>query len=246
MYYSKGANVFHIIIRISDAPGSFGRVLDLLGSKVNLVGTSTYTLGDGSAMVSAFAEALSKNETAAGIKKLLAASSVVVESEVRQGKDGLLVDTFHTGLEALREDYMLLRRWGMGSVFDHIVKIFGTGGEVLLYEEGAAMARGNLERTTAALSPQILAEYPSYLMNFLSAQGWGQFKLEQKRDKSVITVTDCFECAKGSEVRKKCDFVRGYLEGTASAAGGVPTQVEELQCTLKGGRACVFQVSRRE
>lgn len=245
MYYAEGDRLFQIIVKISDAPGSLSSILNLLGTRVNLVGTATYTLGDGTAMLSAFAKALSDKETPATIQKALGTSPATVESEVREGKDGLLVDTFHTGLEALGEDYMLLRRWGLGNMFDHIVKIFGSGGEVLLFEEGAAMARGNLERTTAALTMPAVMNHPSYVISFLTAQGWGSFKLVQEKNSSTITATDCFECAKGSKIRKKCDFVRGYLEATASGMGG-PYQAEEVECTLRGGKNCVFRLAPRK
>ena len=245
MYYAPGKRLFQIVVRISDAPGSLSSILNLLGSRVNLIGTATYTLGDGTAMLNAFAEALTAQDTTASIKKALSTSPATVESEVREGKDGLLVDTFHTGLEALGEDYMLLRRWGMGNMFDHIVKIFGTGGEVLLYEEGSAMARGNLERTSSALTMPTILGNPSYLISFLSAQGWGSFKLDQVKDEATVTAADCFECAKGSKVRRKCDFVRGYLEGTASGAGG-EYQAEEVECRLRGGKACVFHIFPRK
>ena len=87
----------------------------------------------------------------------------------------------------------------------------------------------------------------TYLVNFLSAQGWGTFEMERGRGELEfeVAISDCFECAKGSPVRKRCDFVRGYFDGTASPVYGVPMQVEEAECVLRGAKACVFRIAPR-
>ena len=195
MYYARGKRLFQVIVHISDAPGSLGEVLRILGSMVNLIGTSTYTLGDGTAMFIAFTQALTSSVSPEKVQSALGGSPAAIESEVREGQDGLLVDTFHTGLDVANEDFMLLRRGGMGSVFDHIVKIFGSGGEVLLYEEGVAMAGENAERTQAALPPPVVRNNMTYLVNFLSAQGWGTYEMERGRGELEfeVAITDCFE-----------------------------------------------------
>ncbi|MDE1858889.1 MAG: hypothetical protein KGI26_07475, partial [Thaumarchaeota archaeon] len=64
LIYSKGKKLFNIVVHMSDDPGSMRAVLDALGERVNLIGTSSYTLSDGTAMFTAFAEGLSKDETA--------------------------------------------------------------------------------------------------------------------------------------------------------------------------------------
>jgi predicted hydrocarbon binding protein len=245
LYYAKGKRLFQIIVHISDAPGSLGATLNLLGPMVNMVGTSTYTLGDGTAMISAFAEGLGPEVTSGTIQRALGGSKATIESEVREGHEGLLVDSFHTGLKVGGDDYILLRRGGMISVFDQIVKIFGTGGEVLLYEEGKALGRGNAQKRVDELGSDTVVKDAGYLAKALSAQGWGKVETTSKPGSKefVVTVTDCFECTGSARVRKRCDFVRGFFEGSSGVTRGVPIRVEEVECTLRGDPACSFRIS---
>ncbi len=248
IYYAKGKKLFQIIVQMSDTPGSLGSILDLLGSKVNLVGSSTYTLGDGTAILSAFAEALSQEETGGSLHDLLESSQAIKEVEVREGQGGLLIDTFHKGLQVGNDEYIQLRRDGLSGVFDHIVKIFGTGGEVLLYEEGLALAQKAAEKTKATLTIGVINANLMYMVNLLSAQGWGTFEVKpgEGDHEYTIMVSDCFECSNGSEVRRGCDFMRGSLERSSGVTFGVPMQSEEPECILRGARACVFQIAPKK
>lgn len=244
-YFAKGKKLFHIIVHMSDAPGSLVAILDLLRQNVNLIGISTYTLNDGSAMLSAFAEALTPKETPAVLQQLLGQSKATLESEVREGHDGLLVDTFHTGLNVGGEDYFLARRDGVSEMFNHIVKIFGSGGEVLLFEEGKALGRENARKRVSELGVERVREEGSYLAKALAAQGWGNSETlkGRKTGEIVLEVTDCFECCGGPSGRKGCHFYRGFLEGSAEITSKVPVKSEEIQCTFKGAKACVFRLT---
>jgi len=54
--FAEGKDLFHVVVRMSVAPGPLSPILDALRPRLNLIGIHTYTLGDGSAMLSAFAE----------------------------------------------------------------------------------------------------------------------------------------------------------------------------------------------
>jgi len=72
-----------------------------------------------------------------------------------------------------RDEYLLMRREGLSGVFDHIVKLFGTGGEVLLHEEGRALGRDNAERRIKELGEEMAANEASYLARALTPRGGG-------------------------------------------------------------------------
>lgn len=244
IHFAEGKRLLHVVVHMSDAPGSLSAILDVLGSRVNLVGLTSYTLSDGTAMLSAFAEALPPGEpvsvTAQALKKLDAA----LEVRVTEGTDGILVDDFHTGMQVGDDDYIMLSREGLSRVFDHIVRIFGTGGEVLLYEEGKALGQQNSQRMLGALGSERVESAASYLLRSLTAEGWGTVQSSKPGVRPFkVTIEDCFECKGGSNVRKGCDLARGFYEGSVEATRGVPAKVEEVECTLRGGKACVFHVS---
>lgn len=245
MHYAKGKKLFHIIVHMSDAPGSMSAILDGLGKRVNFIGMTSYSLSDGTAMLTAFAESLSPRETPESLKAVLVGLSASLEADVREGVDGLLVDTFHRGIQVGDDDYILLRREGLAGVYDHIVKIFGTGGEVLLYEQGKALGKDNAQRRVKELGVGNIVSNSSYLGRALTAQGWGLIESKTKPESKefLITVTDCFECSGADRVRKGCDFLRGFFEGSAEVTRGKRPVVKEVECRLRGSKACVFHFS---
>ena len=245
LHFAKGKRFFQIIVRISDKPASLKPVVDLLAQKVNLINISAYNLDDGTAIFSAFAEALSPGETTSTLERAFSRSGAMKEVEVREGQDGLLVDTFHTGLVAAGKEYLLMRRDGFGRVLDHIVGLLGSGGVTLLFEEGKAMGRDNAVSLRDEIGSDLDLSLWPYLLKILTAYGWGTLEFEPGLtiSEGAIRVGNCLECADTSNVRRGCNFLRGYLEGGAEAATGVPFKSEEVECTLRGGKQCVFHLT---
>jgi len=248
VHFAPGKRLFHIVFKLSDAPGSYSSILDLLSARVNLIGTGTYTLSDGTAMFSGFAEGLSEKETAAGLKKLILESDAAIAADVNQGVDGLLVDTFHTGFTVGNDPYMLMRREGLGHMFNKVSKILGSGGDALLYEEGLAMGLKNTETMVKTIGAERVRAQLRVLSRFLSAQGWGEVEAEKGpgKDEFTLRVNDCFECAESPDSRKGCNFMRGYLVGSAKIALGKDYKSVETKCVLRRANFCEFKLAPTE
>jgi predicted hydrocarbon binding protein len=244
MYYSKGKKLFQIVLHISDEPGSLSSVLKVLGTKVNLLGTSSYTLNDGTAIYSAFAEGLSPEETAESLQRDLTRVKSTLEADVRAGDEGLLVDTFHNGISVGNQDYVFLRRDGLNGMFERIVQLFGSGGVVLLYEQGKAMGMNNAQNVVEEIGMDVVKSKTAYLAHLLTAQGWGVTESTTRPGSSEVTITvdNCLECSGNTKGRKGCDFLRGYFEGTAQVTRGRGLRSDEVECRLRGAKACVFRL----
>jgi|SRR5579863_4262026 len=243
--YSPGKKLFHIVVKMSDAPGSYSAILNLLGSKVNLIGTTTYTLSDGTAIFSGFSESLDDTQTASGLKKVIMSSKAAKDAEVGEGHDGLLVDTFHIGLEVGGDPFMLFRREGLSHMFDHVVKILGSGGEALLFEEGKDLGRRNAHRMHDLIGKKRARDEAEYLSSYIGAQGWGRVTPAEGELKagSNIQLEDCFECTGDMMYRKGCNFMRGYFTGSIEETYDMEVDVKETQCVSKGAKACEFTVT---
>lgn len=241
-YHAPGKKLFQIVVKISDEPGSLSRILSLLGSRVNFVGTDTYTMSDNTAIFSAFAEALSKVETPEKLSQLVMSSSAALDCEITEGKEGILVDAFHTGLVADGESTMLFRRKALARMFERVHTLLGSGGDFLLYEEGLAIGKANGEAFVKMLGRERIRELLPYLRNNLSAQGWGRIAVggQAGGEASTIIVYDCFECSESPGSRTACHFFRGYIVGNRLATTGQDLVAEEVKCTLRGDQACEF------
>ncbi len=247
-YFAPGKKLFQIVVKMSDEPGSLGLILSLLGSRVNLIGTDTYTMRDGTAIFSAFSEALSTEETPEKLQGLVMSSKAALACEVIEGRDGMLVDAFHTGLEANGEGTMLFRRIALARMLDRTHNLLGSGGDFLLYEEGFAIGKANGEDFVKMLGREKVNEIIGYLRNDISAQGWGRVAVGEapQADSSTIIIYDCFECSEKSSSRTGCHFFRGYIVGSRLATTGQELSAEEVRCTLKGDKVCEFLLTPKK
>lgn len=243
--YSPGKKLFKIVVKLSDAPGSLGSVLELLSKGVNLLGSVSYTLGDGKAMWSGFGEALGETASADAVSERLKKSKAVMDCEVLESVDGLLVDSFHQGIDTESgEAMMLIPRHGISHMFDQVVRQFGSGGEVLLYRQGTMLGTDAAKWFVKLLGPQMATKMVATLRPILSASGWGVPTRVNESPKGTYTlrIDDCFECSHGDGATKSCSFLRGYLEGSATAVIGTPMTCSESKCRRRGERACEFVI----
>jgi predicted hydrocarbon binding protein len=244
-YYAKGRNLFHIVAKTTDEPGSMSKILALLSPRVNFIGINAYSLEDDSAIFSAFAEGLVPDETAAKIRSLLISSEAVLDGEVMPGHDGILVDTFHTGLEAHGDEMMTIRRKAMTGMLARISGLLGSGGETVLYEEGKAIGRINTEETIRIIGRKRVIANIAYLRKWLQALGWGEVSATIKKDGTHFVIRDCFECAQDRDYRTGCHFFRGYIVGSRGVQYGIDPLSKEVKCMMKGDKVCEFILSPR-
>ena len=245
VHYAPGKKLLHIVVRLSDAPGSYSSILDLVRKKVNLIGTSTYTRSDGTAVFSGFSEALSPKTTGKELEKLIMSSKAAISADVYEGKDGLLVDTFHTGFVVGNEEYILMRKDGLVHVFDRVSKILGSGGDALLFEEGMDMGVRNAEMMIKIVGAKRVRDQTAVLSRLLAAQGWGVIEAKEgpRKGSFTVRVSDCFECSPDGSSRHGCNFMRGYLVGSGKATFGRDYDSKETKCSLRGAEACEFELT---
>jgi predicted hydrocarbon binding protein len=245
MHYAPGKKLFHIVVRLSDAPGSYSSILDLVSKRVNFVGTQTYSMGDGTAIFSGFSEAISPDETPKRLEELILHSRAAMEAEVFEGTEGLIVDAFHTGLTDGNDDYVMLRREGLVHMFDDIARFFGSGGDSLLYQEGRSVGIRNAELLTKLIGMERYRSRAGSLSRLLAALGWGVIGVTGKQPEEPLTIVveDCFECSQGRGIRRGCNFLRGYIAGAAGVGYEGNATAEELKCRLRGARLCEFRVA---
>ena len=247
VHYRPNKKLFHVIANLSDAPGSYSLVLGALRPKLNLIGTSTYTLDDGTAVFSGFAEALSEGVTPDTIKKLVLGSKGAFDAVVKEGKEGLLIETNHVGFNVDGDDHLLLRSRGLGQMFDRVSNMLGSGGDALLYEEGLAMGHWNAEHLIKRIGARMVKAQVGALSRTLSAYGFGDVEGDVGPGDGdfAMTVRDCFECSGEGVARKGCNFLRGYFVGSAEAIFRKKYRCEEPRCVLRGEGSCEFRLTPR-
>jgi predicted hydrocarbon binding protein len=244
-HFSPKERAYQITVRIRDIPGALSSVLDSLRDHVNLVASVSYSLGDGKAIWSGFALALSKNESEADLKKLVAGSNIVEESDVSASEDGLLVDSFHSGLEVEpEEDFVLFPAKGLSHTYDHLGEILGSGGDTILYEEGYAVGRVNSRYFISLMGLDLARQKLTQLAVLYASLGWGRAEIKMRSSGAAFDVkfSDCFECSAKRTVRQSCSFMRGHLAGFLSTIFESDLESTETHCRFRGDPLCEFSL----
>jgi predicted hydrocarbon binding protein len=244
-YFAPGKKLFQIVANVRGEPGAVGSIIGLLEARFKLVGVTSNALPDNTNLLNMVAEAQSDTETTANIRSIIMANAAALDVEVLEGREGILVDKFHTGLATGAGYVMMFRRQSITKMLDRINRLLGTGGEVVLFEEGIAVGKANGEGFLKSLGAEKVRKNIDYLRSNLTAQGWGEVSVEMEPDGVTrrMVVQDCFECSSNDGGRTGCHFFRGYILGNTSATFGKPFKVEEVECRLKGGDRCAFIVN---
>ena len=244
-YFAPGKRLFQIVANVRGDKGALGSVLGLVESVCKPVATTTYLQPDNTSILSAVAEALPGLETSGNIRSAIAANGAVIDVEVLEGREGMLVDTFHTGLATGAGYVMMIRRHSLTRMLDRVNRLLGTGGQVVLFEEGIAVGRANGEAFLKALGTEKVRGNVDYLRSNLAAQGWGSVSVKRAADGEtrIMAIEDCFECSSNDGGRTGCHFFRGYILGNTTATFGKQFSVEETACRMRGGEVCEFVVT---
>jgi predicted hydrocarbon binding protein len=247
-YFFPRMKGFHVVIRLKDVPGALASVLLLLRDHVNIVNSASYSVGDGDAIWSGFGKSLSKAETEGRLKNLVERLPVVLECEVKGSDHGLLVDSFHSGIEgAPGRPGIVFPTEGLARIYDHITKVLGSGGETILFEEGSALGKSSGQYLNARLGHGRLDWKVKALLAMYRVQGWGSasLKIEKTQARFRFRFRDDYECAGKERNRKECGFLRGHLTGMVSTLSGKEFEGEETKCRLRGDSFCEFLLSRK-
>ena len=246
-HYSPGERTVHIVANLSDEPGTLASLLAILRTKVNLVGTTSYSTGDGSAIFSGIGKVISSSDDASSIQELVRISPEVNTCEVWESKQGLLVDRFHTGFKAgADEPYLMFPTRAMSETFEGIVRTFGSGGSTILYEQGLdyAQARAGLYKRMMGPHPETRIDE---LTAIVGALGYGSSiaSFDPSRKALKLTCRECFECSTPTETGRTCSFLRGMAVGIFSSLFDKELECEETKCRQKGKSECEFVLTSK-
>jgi predicted hydrocarbon binding protein len=197
----------------------------------------------GTANFIGFAEALSKKLTPRALADLVTHSPGVISAEIVQDDDGFLVDKFHSRLElSSGEPYVLFPVASFSAMVDSLVDVFGSGGAVIVYQEGLRFGRNDGKILASLLGRDKLRDKITVLPHLASAMGMGLATLTNPDSGELyrLRIEDCFECSTHGNLRRSCDFFRGTIAGLGSEALQMKVECEEVSCRLEGDQWCEF------
>ena len=247
LLFSRGQKVFHIAAEIEDVPGSLNSVLELVSGQIDLQNTISFSHDKGLASWRAFARAVDASTTVEGLRSLIQKSPFVKAVEVAEGKDGLVVNKTSAGPSlGPGEPLIVMSIAGMNSVFNHVAKIFGTGGEAILYGEGHSLGQANGRYLKEYIGNGLVKHKLEDLSGLYGSFGWGIVEVSYDGLGSTVTarVRDCFECLSAETVETRCNFFLGHLKGIVSTLLGAELSGSETRCKKRGNQFCEFELTK--
>jgi predicted hydrocarbon binding protein len=242
-HYSDRRKLVMVVVRLKNVPGALAGVLSLLTTKVDLIGSTSYSIERETAIFTCMAETLKRSESTDSILGIVKSSPWVTEAEVTESRNGFIVDSFHNGLQlGTGEAYMMVPIAEVSKAFERVVKAFGKGGEETLFVLGKSFGAERFELYRPRLEPNPL-ERLEEASRILENLGYGASVVSPRtKDSFRFTVEDCFECSTPTSSGRECHFRRGMTEGAFSAMLGRETRVSETRCRLRGDSVCEFTV----
>jgi predicted hydrocarbon binding protein len=251
--YSPSEPTFHVVVELkSTVPGGLGDVLGRLArNKVNLLAVDAADQPDDStAVASLLLRPLGKSKSAAEIKRVVDSSSFVISSSIEVPESGILVarDMFPIKLPTGHR-VMLARTELVSDMMHSIREKFGTGGDVIIYEEGFEAGRNDASNIIKMMGNAALFDKARLLVQVRTALGWGRAEFLEYRTspyKTKVRVEHSFECEGRRSETPYSQFLRGHFAGLAAQALGKDVVALETKCVATGDPYCEFELEEAE
>ena len=247
--YSANRHVFAGSVWIRDVPGALaGVAIGLAKAGINLVGSSSSNVAEmGLSEWGFFAECEDGRLEVDKLQNLVLEQPNVVHCGIKDGDDGLVVDSLHYPLRMnTGQQVMVLRRDIFTQMFKRMREVFGSGGDVVLHELGYATGRDVVNDHVNNLGRAVLLRHQIQMGEELMAQGWGRVEVVSGTSgpmRAVFRLFDSFECAGIRSSSPNSQFFKGYVQGYVKALYGVPVDCNERRCTSMGDPYCEFEIT---
>ena len=242
-----GKRLVLVAAEIDDRPGTAANVLKVLAEAgVNVRHQQANVMRDaGYGTIRAVGEAppsLVRDEFEAALRETPGVRFARVEESPR----GFLVDAAlplraHGG----RERVLSLTTTYFAEMLDHMRSNLGSGGAVLVNEQGYALGKEAWTGYVEQVGADRLAADLGYAMQVLAAVGWGRPRIVSANladGTAEVRLEESFECSGRKLGAPYSQFLRGYLGGAFEVLARRPVECAETQCVAKGDEACVFEV----
>jgi predicted hydrocarbon binding protein len=249
--YDPEHALFLVAARTKNVPGALGDIAGRIGKAgVNILSVSNYALSDKpESTISFFAEAKDPDTSAEAIGIPLSKSPFVLDHYIKKAQSSLLVDDFSFPLMYFPAGRgILLPESGLTAMFQDMIKLFGTGGEAILFRAGYSVGRQTADELAKLFGEEEMLKQAQTFAGFYCALGWGKMEVlgvGSGPGEVTYRLTDGFESAGVTASKPNCHFIRGLLAGESGRLTGVDLSCEEESCAAVHDNYCQFRVSRK-
>ncbi|MDG7012812.1 MAG: hypothetical protein JRN46_01125 [Nitrososphaerota archaeon] len=247
--FDPARKYFQIVLELENVPGALKSAMEVIhGLDLNILGS--FTSADSAARVGVWSGFVEDGEyTAQDLKRKLGASPAVHDAIVMESNNGFLVDSVHFPVAFNNGTRAIMMGAGAAAnMLSTMNERFGTGGNVILHEEGKTYGRELGREYLLRLGADFIMANLEDVVKLYQALGW--FRVEGAKaapgwERVSVRAADSFECAGVEAKVPHSHFVRGHLEGMLTVWLGKPMECREALCIAKGDEVCEFTLTPR-
>lgn len=240
--YDPSKRFLNVSVELANEPGALMGVMEILQAlDLNILGSfSTASPGSGAGLWGAFLD--DPKGSLHELEARLRASPSVAGFRVEESKGGYLADLIHFPLvQSSGGRIVVMSSTHLLALFEEVRRVYGTGGEAILFEAAEAYGKSFFEERRRMLGSEFAFANLKEVLGTYQAAGWFRFEDVRKEEGGVtLRVSDNFECGGRRSARPYSHFVRGHLCGALTALLGKPTKCEETRCVACGDKFCEF------
>ncbi len=197
-----------------------------------------------------FVQPLNANFTSEELKRLVVSCPDVVGCQIKESREGLLVDsvTFPIKISS-GQRAMIIRNDVWEGMLQKTREKFGSGGDVIIYEQGNMAGRMSGRELLAALGRDFLTKQLDQVIAMYQALGWGRAKIlnfVQSPMTLSIRMWESAECMGQKSEKATGHFIRGHIVGHVEEIFGVECKCVETSCLAKGDPYCEFVLEEKK
>lgn len=251
MYIPK-KSYFLLNLELRNRLGDVAAVSNILAQNSIEVLTGSFTRGAGGrpGIWQIFVQPLNPGVTLDEVKRLMLSCPDVVGCQIKESRDGLLVDsvTFPIKISS-GQRAMIIRNDVWNSMLQRTREKFGSGGDVIVYEQGNMAGRMTGKELLAALGKNFLLQQLDQVISMYQALGWGMARImsySQSPFSLAIRMWDSAECMGQKSDKPTGHFIRGHIVGNVEEMYGIEVKCAETSCLARGNPYCEFIVEEKK
>jgi predicted hydrocarbon binding protein len=243
---AHGRRLCHIAVTVRGSPVSFGTLAArVVSSGLDILdGFTTVDNTQRTALCSFFAEVRENNFDLNRLKTDIGSFPFVISCQVRESKDGFMLDTVNFPIRSTTgERILLVKQDAFSDSLDRIRSMTGGAADILVFEMGFAAGQRDASAILHEFGRERIFDQSIDLSLAYRSLGWGKahlVKINPDGPRLEIVVEECFECEGRVSNRSVCYFMGGHLAGGAYEIFRTMLRCEETKCSGLGDHHCEF------
>jgi predicted hydrocarbon binding protein len=245
VYFPK-KNFFLLNLEVRNRVGDLAAISHVLAeSKIGILNGSFHRGEDGRpGSWEMFVVPQDQNISADEMKRLLTSCPDVLSCQIRESRDGLLVDTLTFPITlSSGERAMIMRHDVWNSMLQKTRQKFGSGGNVIIYDQGVIAGKIAAKELLAAIGKENIGAQINQVFSTYQALGWARAAvLKYSRDPLglIVRMYENSECTGQQSERPTGHFIRGHIAGMGEEMFNMKVKCEETSCLAMGNDYCDF------